>query len=151
ETFFFELRQEKPVWWLESPAAVANRGRLHGTYRLPGPVLAPALLEIEYRRARLFRGFSRPGPTHFHPAHQCLHLAVRQAARGRHLQGKIPADGPDQFAIVRPVGNQDRTGVTAAGQGGAAVQLESGEQRLCLAAMTGVTVLRENGPHLRFE
>ena len=151
EPFCFEFCQQKGIGRLQNPPAVANRGRLHGTHRLPGPVLAAAPIEIECLRVWRFRGVLRPRCAHFHPSHQGGDLAVRQLAGGRHLQGKIAADGLDQFAVVRPVWREDRSGVAAARQSGAAVQLESGEQGLGLAAVAGVTMRGEDGTYLRFE
>ena len=82
------------------------------------------------------------------PRSQDADLVIRQRTGRRHLQSAVTVHEPlDQFA-VRAVARRDDGSVVAAAQRGLP-QVEAQPRLLGLEPVAGVTVLREDWPHVR--
>ena len=92
----------------------------------------------------------RPGSAHLDPLDERGDLGVFQLAGGGHLQG-LALDGVDKLALAGVARNHCRASVSALENAGAAVEMQLGEQRLRLGAMTLVAVGRQQRPHLRLK
>jgi len=108
--------------------------------------------EVELGSGWRGRGsFLGPGCSHANPPRQRGHLCFAQPAARRHRRRDLTAHGTHQLAVGRIPRHDHWTRVAAVLDALRGIEHQSGELGLRLAAVTGITLLSQQGTDLLLE
>ena len=149
-----ELGEDEAILRAPRPRLVGDGGRLDRLDRLPRPVLAPPLVEVErlgrVRRAHGHRRGLGPRRAHLDPGDQALHLRRVEGAGRRHEHGP-PLHPLHEGARRRVARHHRRPRVAPREQPVAAVEPQPPERRLQRRPVALEALPGEQRPYLGLE